>query len=112
MTLEQVTPSGVERSAANFSDIDFSSPYSDVSLSSQRTAIKEMRSSSAASGAFLPDVEIIPTKSKGMEVGLSLSRTIVESHGGRITVEPNPGGGTIFRFTLRRVVSEERPNGR
>ncbi|WP_395711225.1 sensor histidine kinase [Reyranella sp.] len=54
----------------------------------------------------------VTTKSKGMEVGLSLSRTIVESHGGRITVEPNPGGGTIFRFTLRRVVSEERPNGR
>ncbi|MBX9949424.1 MAG: hypothetical protein K2Y39_09675 [Candidatus Obscuribacterales bacterium] len=68
MTLEQVTPSGVERSAANFSDIDFSSPCSDVSLSSQRTALNEMRSSSAASGAFLPDVEII-----GADTALAVS---------------------------------------
>ncbi len=45
----------------------------------------------AAEKLFQP---FVTTKSKGMEVGLSLSRTIVESHGGRITVEPNPGGGT------------------
>lgn len=37
----------------------------------------------------------------GLGVGLSLSRTIIEAHHGRILVEPNPGGGTIFRFTLR-----------
>jgi two-component system sensor kinase FixL len=42
-----------------------------------------------------------------MGVGLSISRTIVEGHGGRITCEPNPGGGTIFRFTLRSVSNEE-----
>ena len=29
-------------------------------------------------------------------------RTIIEAHGGRIWAEPNPGGGTVFRFTLRR----------
>ena len=42
----------------------------------------------------------VTTKSKGMGVGLSLSRTIIESHGGQITVEPNPGGGqpSILRF--------------
>jgi two-component system sensor kinase FixL len=53
----------------------------------------------------------VTTKSKGMGVGLSLSRTIVESHGGHITVEPNPVGGTIFRFTLRRVMPESISNG-
>src|SRR6516164_2359699 len=42
----------------------------------------------------------ITTKSHGMGVGLSISRTIVESHGGAITQQPNPGGGTIFSFTL------------
>jgi two-component system sensor kinase FixL len=42
----------------------------------------------------------ITTKRHGMGVGLSISRTIVEAHGGRIWVEPNPGGGTIFNFTL------------
>ena len=47
------------------------------------------------------------TKPHGMGVGLSISRTIVEAHGGRIWTEPNPGGGTIFRFTLPRVSDED-----
>ena len=41
------------------------------------------------------------TKPTGMGVGLSISKRLVEAHGGRIWVEPNPGGGTIFRFTLQ-----------
>lgn len=49
----------------------------------------------------------VTTKPHGMGVGLSISRTIVEAHGGRIWTEPNPGGGTIFRFTLPRVSDED-----
>ncbi len=49
----------------------------------------------------------VTTKKQGMGVGLSISRTIIESHGGQITVESNPVGGTIFRFTLRGVGPEE-----
>jgi two-component system sensor kinase FixL len=42
----------------------------------------------------------VPTKSHGMGVGLSICHSIVEAHRGRIWAEPNPAGGTIFRFTV------------
>lgn len=48
----------------------------------------------------------LTTKRQGMGVGLSISRTIIEAHSGRIWAEANPGGGTIFHFTLM-VVNEE-----
>ena len=42
----------------------------------------------------------ISTKRGGMGFGLSLCRSIVEAHGGRLRYDANPPGGAIFRFTL------------
>jgi PAS domain S-box-containing protein len=43
------------------------------------------------------------TKRDGMGLGLFLSRSIVESHRGRIWAENNPGGGATFHFTVPRA---------
>jgi two-component system, LuxR family, sensor kinase FixL len=48
----------------------------------------------------------VTSKPQGMGVGLSICRTIIESHGGVIRADPNPDGGTIFTFTLPRVPKE------
>lgn len=58
------------------------------------------------------------TKPGGMGMGLSISRSIIESHGGRLWAGPAPGGGTLFQFTLptlpetheTRIVEEAEPN--
>lgn len=47
------------------------------------------------------------SKASGMGVGLSICRTIIESQGGRIWAEPNPGGGSVFHFTVSGASSDE-----
>jgi PAS domain S-box-containing protein len=47
------------------------------------------------------------TKASGMGMGLSVSRSIVQSHGGRLGATPKDGGGTVFHFVLPRYPDEE-----
>lgn len=51
------------------------------------------------------------TKRNGMGVGLSISRTIIEAHGGKIEFEALPQGGTVFHLTLQRAsLAEDLPH--
>ena len=60
-------------------------------------------SESVAAQLFQP---FVTSKESGMGIGLSICRTIVEAHGGRIWFEPAPESGTIFYFTLPTGASE------
>lgn len=61
----------------------------------------------ADSGTGLPEAiranlfkPFVTTKAGGMGIGLSVSRSIVEAHGGRLWAEAGESGGAVFRFTL------------
>jgi two-component system, LuxR family, sensor kinase FixL len=47
------------------------------------------------------------TKKSGMGVGLSICRTIIDAHGGKIWIEETPGGGATFAFTLPTGAADE-----
>lgn len=83
------------------------SPRRQLELSLRATGNNTIEIALADTGPGLsPDVAtrlfqpFTTTKQGGMGVGLSICQSIISQHGGRIWAEPNPAGGTIFRFTL------------
>uniref|UniRef100_B0T7M6 Sensor protein FixL n=1 Tax=Caulobacter sp. (strain K31) TaxID=366602 RepID=B0T7M6_CAUSK len=92
------------------------SPRRELTIASQRLANGSVQVSVTDTGSGISDdfrerlfQPFMTTKAEGMGVGLSISRSIVEAHGGKIWADANPTGGTVFHFTLppRRDKIEE-----
>jgi two-component system, LuxR family, sensor kinase FixL len=92
------------------------SPRRSLDIRSRRSGEGLVEVVVADSGPGLaPDIAAVlfqpfnTSKDKGMGLGLSISRTIIEGHGGRIWAEPSDFGGTAFHFTLE--LAEEPQDG-
>ena len=93
------------------------SPTRQLVISSTATGPSTVQVSVSDTGSGLsPDIlpqlfqPFMTTKKHGMGVGLSISKTIVEAHGGRLWATPNPAGGTVFHLTLKLAGSEDPGN--
>jgi len=78
-----------------------------VSMSARLDGVQWVEIAVSDTGDGIP-AEVLPhvfesfftTKSNGMGMGLSIARTIIDAHGGRLWAENNDAAGATFRFTL------------
>ena len=84
-----------------------SSPMRQITLRTMRAADGAVEIAVEDTGPGLPKdggerlfEPFFTTKVDGLGLGLSISQSIVEAHGGRLTAAPGPRGGAVFRFTL------------
>ena len=89
----------------------------ELSVISDQDADNKVRIAVSDSGEGLdsPNLERVfdaffTTKPDGMGMGLAISRTIIESHGGRLWATSNSPNGAVFQFTLPTDVGEHREN--
>jgi PAS domain S-box-containing protein len=88
----------------------------ELTITSKMTEDGQLLVSVIDSGIGLPGVEserifeaFFTTKPQGTGVGLSVSRTIIESHGGRLWATANPKRGAAFHFTLPHAATQSLP---
>ena len=88
----------------------------ELSVTSKRTEDGELLISVSDSGIGLPEEEperifeaFFTTKPQGTGMGLSISRRIIESYGGRLWASPNTARGATFLFTLPNEVMTPSP---
>jgi signal transduction histidine kinase len=78
-----------------------------IEVTAGRTAVGDIQLSVRDNGCGIDPLSmqklfepLYTTKAEGMGMGLSICRSIVEAHGGRLWAEPGFPYGTVFRFTL------------
>lgn len=83
------------------------SPRRDLTITTTRLNEDQIEICVADTGSGLPASvraklfePFVTTKERGMGVGLSVCRVVVEAHGGKLDVEENPEGGATFCFTV------------
>jgi PAS domain S-box-containing protein len=78
----------------------------ELTLTTARDDVDQLMVAVRDTGAGLPEQvdrifdAFFTTKPHGTGMGLAISRTIVEAHGGRLSAAPNDGRGAVFQFTL------------
>jgi two-component system sensor histidine kinase TtrS len=84
-----------------------SSPVREITLRTASAADGAVEIAVEDTGPGLPEIgrerlfdPFFTTKADGLGLGLSISQSIVEAHGGRLTATARPGGGAVFRFAL------------
>jgi len=89
----------------------------EVTITSKRTADGQLLVSVSDTGIGLPVAEVdrifeafFTTKEQGTGIGLSISRRIIESHGGRLWASGNAERGATFQFTLPIDVAAASPS--
>ncbi len=88
----------------------------ELRVTSKRTEVSQLLIAVSDSGIGLPREEperifeaFFTTKPQGTGMGLSISRRIIEAHGGRLWASPNTGRGVTFQFTLPGEVTASLP---
>lgn len=100
--------------------LKYSPPSSSVEISGRQTA-QQVEIEVADRGVGIPPEDLLrvfdkfyrvqrPDNVAGTGLGLAICKGVVEAHGGFITAENRPGGGTIIKLTL--PVAEATPEGR
>jgi two-component system sensor kinase FixL len=91
----------------NASEAMIGSPRRELTISTAETNGSGVEVAVADTGPGIPEEiasrlfkPFVTTKETGMGIGLAISHSIVEAHGGRLRMTPNQGGGAVFRFDL------------
>jgi len=105
MGIEQVLLNLLQNAFEAISDMHDRKRQVTIRVSRDTNDAIEVTVSDTGKGLPMENIDIVfqpffTTKSKGLGIGLSISRSIVEAHGGHLVAELNPAGGALFRFTL------------